>query len=266
VFAESGLDALKNRLKILDVWVDPVSRVQCLEKVTHYLREGNRPHTVFAVNPEKNFSVPRDAILYAAFKSADLLIPDGIGIVVAARMLYGVKLTRLPGVELMEDICALAARQGRKVFAYGAKEEVNRAAVEILKKRYPGLNICGRSHGYVAPEEMQSLIQKINASEAEILFLALGSPKQEKWLAAHRDSLETVRVCQGIGGALDTIVGNVRRAPTVWQRYHAEWFYRLVSEPGRLKRQKVLPVFATMVLIAWLKMNGHKKDRGWVGL
>ncbi len=247
---------MKDRLKILDVWVDPVSREECLRTVRHYLRAGNRPHIIFAVNPEKNFSVPKDAILYETFRSADLLIPDGIGIVLAARMLYGTKLTRIPGVEFMEDVCALAAREGHKVFIYGAREEVNKAAVEILKKRYPCLSIAGRSNGYVKKEEMQALIHRINVSRADILFLALGSPKQERWFAAHKGFLKNVKVCQAIGGTLDTIAGKVKRAPKIWCKFSAEWLYRLISEPRRIKRQKVLPVFAVMVVLAKLRRLG----------
>jgi len=122
-----------------------------------------------------------------------------------------------------------------------------------LKERHGGLNIVGRSHGYVSEQDMAALVEKINASGAEILFLALGSPKQEKWLAAHKDALNTVKVCQGIGGTLDTIAGKVKRAPKIWCRCSAEWLYRLLSEPSRIKRQKVLPVFAMMVVLAKLR-------------
>jgi N-acetylglucosaminyldiphosphoundecaprenol N-acetyl-beta-D-mannosaminyltransferase len=243
------------RLKILDVWVDPLTKEACLERVSGYLQEGRGLHTIFAVNPEKNFSVPKDPVLHEAFRSADLLIPDGIGMVLAARVLHGTRLSRIPGVEFMQDICALAAKGGHKVFVYGAKEEVNKEAVDILQDRHPGLDVAGRFHGYVKEQDMAALVEKINASGAEILFLALGSPKQEKWLAAHKDSLENVKVCQGIGGTLDTIAGHVRRAPEVWRRCSLEWLYRLMAEPKRIKRQKVLPVFAVMVVLEKLRQG-----------
>jgi len=173
--------------------------------------------------------------------------------VLAARILYGAQLARVPGSEFIYDICELAAKEGSKIFVYGAKEEVNRAATETLKRRYEGLEIIGRSNGYVKDEEMSDLINRINTSEAEILFLALGSPKQEKWLATYKHSLENVRVCQGIGGTLDTIAGNVKRAPEIWLKLSLEWLYRLISEPKRIKRQKVLPIFVVMILIAKMK-------------
>jgi N-acetylglucosaminyldiphosphoundecaprenol N-acetyl-beta-D-mannosaminyltransferase len=245
----------EKRLKILNVWVDPVDMNGALKRVENLVEKGDRPHSLFAVNPEKNFSVPRDPQLHKVFRDADLLIPDGIGVVLAARILYRVRLKRVPGVEMMEEICRLSAGKGYKVFIYGAKEEVSAKSVEILQKRYPSLEIVGRANGYVSPEEMPTLIEQINDSGAQVLFLALGSPRQENWFAKYSDQLHTVRVCQGIGGTLDTIAGTVKRAPRLWCRYNLEWLYRLLAEPQRIARQKVLPIFAYRVLRTKLIMS-----------
>lgn len=239
---------MKDRLKILDIWVDPVTGEEAIKWVSDILRSGQEPHSIFASNPGKNFSVPKDLDFYGVFKQADLLLADGIGIVWAARLLFGVKLDRVPGSEFIEDICRLAAASGYKIFVYGASEEVNRKSVEILQERYPGLVVAGRANGYTSAEDTPDLIRRINDSRAEILFLALGSPKQEKWYAAYRDSLEHIRVVQGVGGTLDTIAGKVKRAPEFWRRYSAEWLYRLLTEPKRIRRQKVLPLFMLKVL------------------
>ncbi len=244
---------MKARLNILNIWVDPVSMNDALEQVKQFIEHGDHPHTIFAANPEKNFSVPRDPLLYEAFKTADLLIPDGIGVVLAARLLHRARLSRLPGVELMHAICRLAAEKGYRIFIYGAREEVSKVAYERLHKLYPGVHLVGRANGYVQDNEMPQLIEQINETRSEILFLALGSPKQEKWLSEHKDSLKTVRVCQGIGGTLDTIAETVKRAPDIWCRFNAEWLYRLLVEPRRIKRQKVLPLFAWLVLSAKLR-------------
>lgn len=243
---------MRHRLNILDIWVDPVTVDQAIKRVSGFL-EKDKPHAIFAVNPEKNFSVPKDPELYHIFKNADLLIPDGIGVVLAARFLYSLKFQRIPGVEFMEHICRLAVLKNKSVFIYGAREEVNRIAVEKLQSSYPGLVIAGRSNGYVKNELMHELIQQINDSGAEILFLALGSPRQEKWFATYAPKLANVKVCQGIGGTLDTIAGNVKRAPLLWQNFSAEWLYRLISEPKRISRQRVLPIFAYLVFISKLK-------------
>ena len=245
---------MKKRLKILNIWVDPVDREEAISRVKNFLSEGTKPHAIIASNPEKNFSVPKDAVLYDTFKNADLLLPDGMGIVMAARILYGVGLERVPGSEFIFDICEIAAAASYKVFIYGAAEDVNKKAVDELKNRYPDLNIVGRANGFVKESDMLDLIYRINASKAEILFLALGSPKQEIWYATYKNQLHHVRVVQGVGGTLDTIAGTVKRAPEIWCKLQLEWLYRLIMEPRRIKRQKVLPIFAAMVLITKIKM------------
>ncbi|HBG04831.1 MAG: glycosyl transferase [Geobacteraceae bacterium GWC2_58_44] len=245
---------MKGRLGILDIWVDAVTMDQALEKVVEFVEEGDRPRVVFAVNPEKNFSVPRNPALHQAFRNADLLIPDGIGVVLAARLLHRARLSRVPGVELMQEICRLASAREYRLFIYGASEEVSRGAAEILEQRYPGLRIVGRANGFVPQERMPELVGEINASGAQILFLALGSPRQEQWYVAHQSELTTVRLCQGIGGSLDTITGRVKRAPSRFCRLNLEWFYRLVKEPSRLKRQRVLPLFVLQVLGVKLRL------------
>lgn len=242
------------RYPVLNIWTDAVSKDQALARVDEFVRNGRRPHTVFATNPEKNFSVPKDSFLHACFKDADLLLPDGIGMVVAARFLYGAQISRVPGCEFMQEICALAADKSYKIFLYGAKEEVNAAAAKILEERLPGLQVSGRCNGYWPEEKMDELVDRINASQAQILFLALGSPKQEKWFAKYAERLVHVRVCQGIGGTLDVITGNVKRAPAFFCNLGLEWFYRLITEPKRWRRQRVLPVFAWQVLIAKMRM------------
>lgn len=245
---EAGMQEDLKRLNILNVWVDQVDMQGSLSRVQRFVEQGSRPHSIFAVNPEKNFSITADEKLYGTFSQADLLIPDGIGVVIAARILYRARISRVPGVELMEQICRLSAEKGYRVFFYGAREEVGIEAVRELIRRYPGLQIAGRANGYVSAEEMPALVDRINESRAQVLFLALGSPRQEKWFEKHKDSLRHVRVCQGIGGTLDTIAGTVKRAPRIWCNCNVEWLYRLLSEPKRIKRQKVLPVFAARVV------------------
>ena len=245
---------MTERLDILETWVDPVTMRQAVARIEGFVERGERAHSVFAVNPEKNFSVPRDPALHQAFREADLLIPDGIGVVLAARLLHRARLSRVPGVELMEEICRLAARKGYGVFLYGAREEVSLEAAHLLVERYPGLIIAGRANGFVPCERMPELVDEINTSGAQILFLALGSPRQERWYATYRSHLTSVRVCQGIGGSLDAVTGRVRRAPAVFCRLNLEWLYRLVKEPSRLKRQKVLPLFALRVVARKLRL------------
>ncbi|MBA3037640.1 MAG: WecB/TagA/CpsF family glycosyltransferase [Desulfobacterium sp.] len=248
---------MNERLKVLDIWVDPLDRGMARSRVLSFLETGKRPHAIFASNPEKIFSVPKDPELLLAFKNADILLPDGIGMVLAARILHGCRFPRIPGSEFIFDICDIAARKGYGIFVYGAKEEVNSASVDNIRKRYPNLRIAGRANGYVSETDMPALVERINESKADILFIALGSPKQEKWFARYKDSLKYVRVCQGIGGTLDTIAGTVKRAPAIWCNLGLEWLYRLLSDPSRIKRQRLLPVFALKIILARI---GWKKQ------
>ena len=237
------------RYRILNIWVDGINLDEALENVVQFVEHGDRVHTILASNPEKNFSVPRDPKLYKSFENADLLIPDGIGMVLAARLLHSAQLSRVPGCELMESICALSAHKGYSVYIFGAKEAVNKQAAEVLELKYPGLQVAGRRNGYLDDAESDALVDEINASGAQILFVALGSPRQEQWVARNKSRLKNIRVCQGIGGTLDVITGNVKRSPRFFREAGLEWLYRLLAEPKRMKRQWVLPVFAWKVLL-----------------
>ena len=250
------------RYQILNIWADAVTMDQALAKVIEFVEKGQKLHTIFASNPEKNFSVPKDPLVYDAFKKADLLIPDGIGMVVAARFLYGAKLRRVTGCDLMQRICGLSAKRGYGVFIYGATEEVNADAALRLTDLYPGLMIAGRANGYLAEGEMPSLVRRINDSKADILFLALGSPKQEQWISRHESRLKHVRVCQGIGGTLDILAGTAKRAHRIIRESGLEWFFRLASDPRRIKRQSVLPLFVWHMMIAKRAMRRFRSAVG----
>jgi N-acetylglucosaminyldiphosphoundecaprenol N-acetyl-beta-D-mannosaminyltransferase len=239
---------MPQRYPILDIWCDAVSMPEALSKVVSFIEQGDRLHTIFAANPEKNYSVPRDPMLYDMFRRGDLLLPDGIGMVLALRLLHGVKLVRLPGCELMQSICGLSAENGYAIFIYGAREEVNKLAVERLRHDYPRLRIVGRAHGYLPAGATPALVKQINDSEAQILFLALGSPQQEQWISRYENQLKRVRVCQGIGGTLDVLAGRVTRAPEAYCKLGLEWLYRLISEPNRLARQMILPKFVLQIV------------------
>lgn len=224
------------RTQVLDTEVDCISMLDALEYVDHHIRSTNKAGTILAVNPEKIYALRQNKFLQNFFSKAAILLPDGIGIVLAMRM-KGLKAERVAGADLMQQICAQAEKKGYKIFIYGAKENVNRGAVERLRERHPAIKIVGRANGYVKEEDMDALVAQINESKAEILFVALGSPRQEKWMAKYLDQLITVKICQGIGGTLDTIVGTVKRAPLFMQRLNLEWLYRLLQQPTRAGRQ-----------------------------
>ena len=235
------------RIRILDAPVDIVDNCTALAFVDRCVRAGAQAACIFAVNPEKICALRSDPALRQFFNSAALLLPDGIGIVAAARLLHGRRMHRTPGADLMQQICAVAPARGYRIFVLGATEQVNSAAVAELWRRHPGIRIVGRANGYFSPEENDRILEEINVSAADILFVALGSPRQEMWIQQHLPRL-TVAVIQGVGGTLDTIAGTVRRAPRWTRAIGLEWLYRLVVQPSRARRQVNLARFAAEIL------------------
>jgi N-acetylglucosaminyldiphosphoundecaprenol N-acetyl-beta-D-mannosaminyltransferase len=203
---------------------------------------------IIAANPEKVIAAQRNPELLQALNEAALVIPDGIGVVAAARLLHKGQIDRVPGADLMPEICRLAAEQGKSVFLYGSEHGIASRAAELLQERYPGLIVAGTQHGYVSDDQMLQVIDKINASGAHVLFVGLGSPRQEIWMYRNMERLN-VRVCQGVGGSFDAICGTIKRAPAIFQRLNLEWFYRLITQPRRLSRQLALPRFVIQVLV-----------------
>jgi N-acetylglucosaminyldiphosphoundecaprenol N-acetyl-beta-D-mannosaminyltransferase len=237
---------MPKRIEVLGVPVDCVDMAEALKAVDTMIAE-RRKAAVIAVNPEKVIAAKRNPQLMDAIRSAGLLIPDGIGVVLAARLLGLARMQRVPGSELMPALCKAAEQKGYRVYFFGAAPEVNAAAVGAMRKRHPGLNIVGNCHGYVKDDDLEKMIDSINALAVDVMFVALGSPKQELWMNEYLARLD-VKVCQGVGGTFDVIVGNVKRAPAAFRRLHLEWFYRLVRQPKRILRQTALPRFAAGVL------------------
>lgn len=235
------------RIEILGVPVDAVGMAETLAFADRQVAGGEGCATIVAVNPEKAMRARQDRSLLSLLRGASLLIPDGIGIVWAARTLNLGHFGRVPGSELMPNLCALAAEKGYSVFLYGARPEVNEAAVQTLTLRFPELKIAGCQHGYIDEDASPDLVQHINQSGADMVFVALGSPAQESWMARHAPSLQA-KLCQGVGGTFDVLAGRVRRAPKVFLALNLEWLYRLLREPSRIGRQLALLGFAWKVL------------------
>lgn len=231
------------RFGILGLPVDAIGMKQALAEVDRQIRTADYPSYIMAGNPEKVYAVRGSSFLRDFFLNAALVVPDGIGVVIAMRWLYGQKIERVAGADLMQAICAAAPERGYRIFIYGAAEEVNSSAVHELQRRYPGIQIVGRANGYVKEADMPALIEQINNSHADILFVGLGTPRQEEWLNRWLPDLK-VQICQCIGGTLDTVAGRVKRAPQRWQRLGLEWLYRLLHEPSRAGRQAKLIGFA----------------------
>jgi len=178
-------------------------------------------------------------------QEADVGICDGVGVSLASKILYNRFLARCTGCDLFFKLISAAERQGWKVFMLGATAESNRLACEKLQDKYPDLQIVGRQDGYF--NGSSAIVDRINDSGADMLFAAMGSPKQEYWLADHRHELDAT-FCMGVGGSFNVAAGTARRAPKIFQRMGAEFLYQLITEPKRIKRQIVYVPYVLKVL------------------
>jgi N-acetylglucosaminyldiphosphoundecaprenol N-acetyl-beta-D-mannosaminyltransferase len=226
--------------------VHDVTMAETLALIDRWIAAGGA-YQIATVNPEFLMKARRDPEFRATLQRAALCIPDGIGVLWAAR-LRGKKLReRVAGSDLVPLLSAEAAQRGWRIFYLGAAPGVAEKAAAILAARYPGLSVAGCHAGSPAVEEEDDIVDRVRAARADILFVAYGAPKQDVWL--DRNLARTgVAVGIGVGGSFDFIAGVSRRAPRWIQRLGLEWFYRLAREPWRWRRQLALPHFAWLVL------------------
>ena len=212
-----------------------------------------RPSLVFALNPEKAVRSSRDPAVRDLLRKATILNPDGVGICVAARLLARERLERVAGSDLMPRLCALAQQAGLSVYVYGASAASNAAAVAGMRRQWPALRIVGASDGFQpagsagSAGQGDTVAHRIAELRPDIVFVGLGSPRQESWMAEVGSTLPA-GLMQGVGGTIDVMAGVTRRAPPAWRRLGLEWLYRLLEDPRRWRRQLALVDFATFVL------------------
>jgi N-acetylglucosaminyldiphosphoundecaprenol N-acetyl-beta-D-mannosaminyltransferase len=235
------------RLHILGVPVDPTTFESMLDSIAVWIAAGDRTRQICTVSPEFVMIAQDDPGFMRVLHAADLCVADGVGLLFAARYLGRPLPERVTGSDGVPLIAARAAREGWKLFLLGAAPGVAEQAAARLVEQNPGLQIVGIYAGSPAPEEEDAIIERVNASGADILFVAYGAPRQDQWIARNRDRLS---VCLGIGvgGAFDFIAGIVPRAP-VWMRKMAlEWLYRLINQPWRWRRMLRIPRFVWAVI------------------
>lgn len=219
-----------------------------LDHISRFMDEP-RLHQIATVNPEFVMTAQEDAEFRQILNEADLCLPDGVGLLYAARR-WGASLPeRVPGSELVYHLAERAAERGWPLFLLGAAPGVAEEAAAIFVARYPGLIIAGTYAGSPDPAENDALVRRINDSGAQLLYVAYGAPRQDKWIARNRAGLPTVRVAIGVGGSLDFVTGRAVRAPRWAQRLGLEWLHRLVKEPWRWRRMLALPRFAWRVAL-----------------
>jgi N-acetylglucosaminyldiphosphoundecaprenol N-acetyl-beta-D-mannosaminyltransferase len=232
---------------ILGIPVHQVTMSTTISQVEQFMADSHL-HQVATVNPEFVMAAQRDAEFRQVLLQADLCIPDGIGLLLAARLLGQRLPERVPGSELVYHLAGRAAEKGWRLFLLGAAPGVAEEAAAVFQARYPDLTIAGTYAGSPDPAENDTIVQRINDSAADLLFVAYGAPKQDKWIARNHQALTTVRVAIGVGGSLDFITGRAVRAPRWMQNLGMEWLHRLYHEPWRWRRMLALPKFTLSVL------------------
>lgn len=208
--------------------------------------EGGKQSTIIAVNPEKVMAAQRDPQVKELINASTYQIADGVGILLAAKLKGGQITSRVTGVDMMSALLRFASEDGLPVYFFGAKEEVVAKAIANIQETFPTIKVAGYTNGYDKDEE--ELVQRIQQSGAKMIFVALGSPKQELWIQRNMPKLSNVQVFQGVGGSFDVFSGTVKRAPVAFRKLGLEWLYRLMASPSRIKRQLVLPIFLLKVL------------------
>ncbi|EOL48970.1 WecB/TagA/CpsF family glycosyltransferase [Enterococcus phoeniculicola] len=231
---------------MMGVPIDALTYEEIVKDIPEYL-ETDKKMTAISVNPQIVTEARKYPEIVSFIKESTHRIPDGIGIVMVSKLTKGPIKTRVAGIELMTKFLAYANEHKRSVFFYGAKPEVIKDAVKNIQNQYPDLHIKGAVDGYTKLTE-EELVDQINDQQPDFLFVGLGFPRQEQWLARNVDKLN-VSIFQDVGGSFDVFSGHVKRAPQFYIDYHLEWLYRSVSNPKRIGRIFQLPVFVWKSLL-----------------
>ena len=243
---------IKEPVKILDVPVHPLTMGEAVSVLEESITSGEQAFVVTA-NAEIIMMCQEDAgYKKIVSQDAQLVLPDGAGAVWAGRHLGYKVPERVAGFDLYCQLLDKAAQKGYKAFFFGGSPGIAEAAKTKSEELYPGVQVVGCRNGYFKEEESQAIIDEINASGADMLFAALGAPKQEKWLVRYREQLKP-KILMGIGGSFDVFAGKMERAPKWMQDASLEWLFRLYKQPSRFMRMMALPKFVLKVVFSGKK-------------
>ncbi len=238
------------RVEIMDVPVDNVTMEEALQRAMELMEQ---PETAYCVTPNAEivYEAIGDADLRRLLSQADLVLPDGAGVVLGAKLLGTPVKQKVAGIDFAAALMERLAADGRTLYLLGGKPGVADTAAKNLRERFPGLLICGTHDGYF--QEDGPVVADINQKCPDVLFVCLGAPKQEYFMYNHRKELH-VGFMAGLGGSLDGFAGVAKRAPGWMIRCNLEWLYRLIKEPWRLGRMMRLPKF--LILVVKRRMKG----------
>lgn len=235
--------------EIFNIRISQLGLSETTEAIFQKIEKPGKNHIVTA-NSEMLYLTTKDERLRKILQAADIVTPDGVGAVWAAKKLSNPVKERVAGFDLFKSI--LEAESCIKIFLLGAKKSTVEKAADKISRSYKNVKVVGYNDGFF--EDSDAVVSKINCSNADILFVALGCPKQEYWISDNLENLN-VKVAMGVGGSFDVIAGEVRRAPRVWQKLGLEWAYRLIKQPTRFFRMLSLPKFVIKVFLENKKAN-----------
>ena len=223
---------------ISGIRIDNLTQQETIEKIGELIANGDA-HFMAVVNAAKIVAATRDKELLEILQRADIVTADGMSVVWASQFLRQPLKERVTGIDTFAGLVEYAAERGLAVYFFGAHEESVKQVVKKFQSRYPKLRVAGYRNGYFAAEENEAIVAEIKHSGADLLFVAMGSPAQERWIAANLKATG-VKFALGVGGSFDHISGRVRRAPRWMQRSGLEWLHRLALEPRRLWRRYLI--------------------------
>lgn len=245
---------MSDRIDVLGVAFDDVTVSQAVSHAYDMILRRDEEEKTYVVtpNPEIVWLTRHNDTLREAINGAGLTLPDGIGIILGARILgTPIRGGRVPGIDFISAMFERMSESGGSAFLLGAKPGIAEEAGKRLVEKYPGLIVAGTADGYFTDDE--EVVNKINAVSPDLLLVCMGAPAQELWMASNIDRIN-VKLCAGLGGALDVFAGKAKRAPVIFRKIGLEWLYRIIREPRRIKRSLKLPLFVFAVI--WKRIRG----------
>ncbi len=233
-----------SKINVLDVEFDNCTMDEAVTAALNAIDARSGSYVV-TPNPEIVMMARTDSALAQAIDHAEMVLPDGIGVIYGAKILGTPLQEKLPGIDFAQNLMIQLAQRNGSVFLFGAKPGVAELAGEKLAQKYEGLVIAGACDGYF--QDDAPIIEQINSVHPDLLLVCLGAPKQELWMEQHSGELN-VGLMAGLGGSLDVFAGVTQRAPEIWQKLGLEWMYRLLKEPKRIVRMMKLPQFVLCVM------------------
>lgn len=236
---------MRNTINILGIEIDKVTGQEALDHIEAFI-QSKQSHQIVTANAEIIYQASHNEKMKKVINHAQMVTADGSGVVWASRQLGQPLAERVTGIDLVNAVCKRSAEKGWRIYILGSAPGVAAAAAANIGKRFPGCHIIGTQHGYFNDMEEKQIIAELQQLQPDVLFVALGAPKQEYWIHAHMQTLQ-IPVMMGIGGSMDVLSGNVKRAPHWMQKMSLEWLYRLLIQPARFKRVLALPKFMLAV-------------------